>query len=278
LESKWSIAVYRGTTPFTLRPCGEDVPVLSPESVTDIKCKTVADPFLLRRDGVWYLFFEAWNGDAGRGEIGCATSADGMSWQYGGIVLRESFHLSYPHVFAHEGAVYMVPETRQKGSIRLYAATRFPDQWTLASVLAQGDYADSTLFLHEGKWRMFAQRGLDEMRVFQSANLESGWSEHPGNPFWAANRTYCRPGGRILNFDGAWYRFAQDGLVSYGNNLRALRIEQMSDEIFEEREIAASPILRASRRGWNALGMHHLDAVEIAQGEWLGVVDGVTFQ
>ena len=80
----------------------------------------------------------------------------------------------------------------------------------------------------------------------------------------------------MLFFEGAWYRFAQDGLQNYGNNLRAMRILRLNDEEYEEMEIDSGPILAASTKGWNALGMHHLDAVKIGDGQWLGAVDGVT--
>lgn len=276
MQHKWSIAIYKGPMPFALKPLGRDVPAIAPETVSDIDCRTVADPFLLLRADGWYMFFEALNGAVNRGEIALATSANGTEWKYSGIVLRESFHLSYPHVFEHQGTVYMIPETRQAASIRLYAATAFPDQWRLVSVLASGQYADSTIFFHEGKWWIFAQRGLDEMRLFHSESLESGWTEHVGNPFWAANRTYCRPGGRVICFEDKLYRFAQDGVDTYGNNLRALQIRRLSETAFEETEIPSGPVLRPSMRGWNAMGMHHLDAVNIGPREWLGAVDGCT--
>jgi hypothetical protein len=33
------------------------------------------------------------------GEIGLATSEDGLKWDYKQVVLNEPFHLSYPYVF-----------------------------------------------------------------------------------------------------------------------------------------------------------------------------------
>lgn len=276
LDFKWSIAMYRGVSPFNLQPIEPGLLAMTPEQVTDIPCSAVADPFLLRRGDRWYMFFEAWNKDRNLGEIAFASSPDLLRWEYGAVVMREPFHLSYPQIFEHEGTVYMVPETRQAGAIRLYAAAGFPEDWRLVSVLAEGQYADATLFLHEGKWRMFAQRGLDELRLFHSDRLESGWTGHPSNPFWPANRTYCRPGGRVLAYEGDLYRLAQDGLESYGKHLRAMRIERLNDVEFAEREIAQSPILSATGKGWNGVAMHHLDAVEVAPGEWLAVVDGAT--
>jgi hypothetical protein len=55
-----------------------------------------------------------------------------------------------------------------------------------------------------------------------------------------------------------------------------MRIDRWNAKEFKEREIAGSPILKASLKGWNAMGMHHLDAVEVEDNLWLGVVDGAT--
>jgi len=276
LDFKWSIAMYRGASPFTLQPVEQGVLAMTPEQVTDISCGAVADPFLLRRGDRWYMFFEVVNKDRNIGEVAFASSSDLLRWEYGAVVMRESFHLSYPQIFEHNGTVYMVPETRQAGAIRLYSAANFPEDWRLVSVLAEGLYADSTVLFHEGKWRMFAQRGLDELRLFQSDHLESGWTGHPGNPFWPANRMYCRPGGRVLSYEGNLYRMAQDGLESYGKHLRVMRIERLTDTEFAEREIAESPIFSATGKGWNGVAMHHMDAVEMAPGDWLAAVDGAT--
>ena len=61
-----------------------------------------------------------------RGEIAHATSRDGAAWTYRSVVLREPFHLSYPQVFEWDGAIYMVPESRQDAAVHLYVAEAFP--------------------------------------------------------------------------------------------------------------------------------------------------------
>ena len=93
----WSIAIYTGISPFDLQPAP---PVLTKADITDIPAAFVADPFMLRRDHTWYMFFEVMNIETRLGEIGVATSNDALNWTYDRIVLREPFHLSYPHVFA----------------------------------------------------------------------------------------------------------------------------------------------------------------------------------
>ena len=80
----------------------------------------------------------------------------------------------------------------------------------------------------------------------------------------------------MLVEDGRLIRLAQDGWPSYGHSVRAFEIQQLSSSAYEERELAASPILRAGREAWNTAGMHHLDAVRRDDGQWLAVVDGAT--
>ena len=61
------------------------------------------------------------------------------------MVLREPFHLSFPHVFSFDDEVFMVPETLGAGAVRLYRAIDFPDRWELAGELVRGDFADPAL-------------------------------------------------------------------------------------------------------------------------------------
>lgn len=236
----------------------------------------VADPFLLIVDRQWYLFFEVWNTVVDRGEIAYATSADGLAWTYREVVLREPFHLSYPHVFVWQGNVYLVPESRQDRAVHLYRAEDFPRGWRRVATLLRGPYADATLLRHRDRWWMFAQRGLDELALFSSTRLDADWTPHPASPLWAGNRSRTRPGGRILEEDGRLVRMAQDGWPTYGHSLRAFEILRLTETEYAECELSESPLLRPSRKGWNAVGMHHLDAVRRPDGSWLALVDGAT--
>ena len=78
----------------------------------------------------------------------------------------------------------------------------------------------------------------------------------------------------MLVENGRLIRFAQDGWPTYGHSLRAFEIVHLTEHRYEEREMDGSPVLRASRSGWNAIGMHHLDALRRPDGAWLAVVDG----
>ena len=274
---RWSIGIYAGHSPLALAPqAARDLPVLTAENVTDVDAFGVADPFFLQVDGLYYLFFEVLNRSTDRGEIAYATSRDGLTWQYGAVVLREPFHLSYPFVMAQGDDIYMIPETRQADAVRLYRAEQFPHAWRCVGELLRGPFADSTLHFHDERWWLFAQRGLDELRLFHSRELTGSWTEHPASPLWPGNRRYSRPGGRILTVDGRLLRFAQDGWPTYGSRLHAFSIERLTPTAYAEQLCPESPILAATGAGWNALAMHHLDAIQMAPGQWLAAVDGAS--
>jgi hypothetical protein len=47
----------------------------------------------------------------------------------------------------------------------------------------------------------------------------------------------------------------------------------LTEDNYAEVELVI-PILKASGNGWNANGMHHIDAHQQADGRWLACVDG----
>src|SRR5262245_53920492 len=86
----WSIGIYSGSYPYTLKPAHHaNNPVLTRSDVTDVCAVFVADPFMLKVRGLWYMFFEIYNHNTDKGEIGLAISRDGFTWNYERIVLAE---------------------------------------------------------------------------------------------------------------------------------------------------------------------------------------------
>lgn len=265
----WSIAIYRGMSPLTLAPTGV---VITGSEVADLDAASVADPFLLRRDGRWFLFFEVIPRTNHRaGVIAFAESDDAVHWRYGGVVLREPFHLSYPRVFEWEGQVYMTPENAH--GVRLYRCSRFPNDWTYAGDLLSIEGADPTLFRFEGRWYLFLYNGPDMLRLFVSDTLTGSYREHPASPI-VVDDARARPAGRVIVHEGLPLRFAQVGRPIYGTAVRAFRVTDLTATSYREEEVIESPILTASGAGWNANGMHHIDAHRLEDGTWIGAVDG----
>ena len=61
-QNKWSIGIYIGNTPFKFFDPGNiNNPVLTYKDVKDVPADFVADPFMIRKDNIWYMFFEVMN-------------------------------------------------------------------------------------------------------------------------------------------------------------------------------------------------------------------------
>lgn len=272
----WSISIYRGDSPLELSPVGPD-PVLTKDEITDIPAAFVADPFMLRRDHTWYMFMEVMNAETRLGEIGLATSKDALAWTYQQIVLKETFHLSYPYVFQWQDEYFMIPETIGGGAIRLYKADDFPRQWSPVADLMTGFFADPSIFRFQDRWWMFncpRPYQHDTLFLYSAAALTGSWTEHPQSPIISDDKSCARPAGRVLNFNGKLFRFGQNCLPHYGTSVRAFEILELTTTTYAEVEIDRSPLFTGSGDGWNAAGMHHIDAQQDADGKWLACVDG----
>ncbi len=276
---EWSIGIYTGDSPLSIAPTTEVTnPVLTARDVTDVRAEGVADPFMIRQNGKWHMFFEVIHHDSHHGDIGLATSDDGLKWQYEQIVLSEPFHLSYPCVFECNNEFYMIPETSWEDSVRLYKARKFPYEWTLKKVLINiSGVTDATPFYFDNRWWLFTSvTSHDVLQLFFSKHLTGPWQEHPCSPIVKGNCRSARPGGRLLVLDGQIIRFAQDDYPSYGTALRAFEILELSRTAYREREVTPSPLLRGTGTGWNRSGMHHVDLHQTGEKQWIGSVDGFT--
>jgi hypothetical protein len=277
-EPVWSIGLRGGPSPWSLMAPRDDGPVLTADHVTDVPATSVADPFLLHRDGRWHMFFEVDDWLARKGAIGVATSAEGAAWRYERIVLEEPFHLSYPCVFEADGDVWMVPESTQAESVRLYRARRFPDDWEhVADLLAGKPFADATPFRHEGRWWMFAEtsgEAHDTLRLFVADALLGPWREHAASPVMRGDAALARPAGPVIATDGRLVRLAQNCRPAYGTDVRGVEIVRLSPSDYDERPLPGPPLAGPSGHGWNACGMHHLAVARSPDGSWLAAVDG----
>jgi hypothetical protein len=274
----WSIGIYTGRSPFDLAaPPGAGNPVLSARSVHDVPARFVADPFLVRHEGLWHMLFEVLNDDTNRGEIGWAFSADARRWSYRRIVLTEPFHLSYPHIVEDRGEYFMTPETLVCGRVRLYRCLDFPHAWAHTADLVEGRCADPTLFRHEDAWWMFVCTPPEKhatLRLFHAPELAGPWSEHRASPIVADDPTAARPAGRVVAWNGTLLRFAQDCRPRYGTRVRAFEVLRLNRYEYVERPAGDRPVLGPGDAAWNGARMHHIDLHPAPDGTWLAGVDG----
>jgi len=281
----WAIGIYRGLSPLQLfSPNSFCNPILSAKDVTDIKARFVADPFMIKNQSGYYLFFEVLNDKRNTGEIAYAFSHDMMQWQYRNVVLKERFHLSYPSVFFWKNHYYMIPECNDSGGIQLYQAQSFPDQWQHITTIIQsrGRYSalvDPSIIQYQNHWYLFSYAPKRKnLHLFTSYTLTGPWKEHPKSPIVSNSPHFARPGGKVIIHDGGLYRYAQDETPNYGTKVWAIRITELTEDRYEETPPEKQPVVQPGNEWWNRGGMHTVDVHRHESGEWFALVDGFTIK
>ena len=277
-REQWTIGIYRGKTPFSFdSPLNWLNPVLKAEHVTDISAKFVADPFLIREESTWYLFFEVYNNETKQGDLAVATSSNSWIWHYEQVILDEPFHLSYPYVFKWENDYYLIPESFEANSIRLYKAESFPTKWSFVKTLIEGkDYVDNSIVFYNETWWIFsATTSNDTLHLFYADNLLGTWKEHPLSPIVAGDNHKARPSGRLLVYQDRLYRYTMDINPPVGTHqVMAYEIIEITPTLYSERLVKEEPIIMASESGWNSQAMHQIDPIQISINSWIASVDG----
>jgi len=199
----------------------------------------LADPFPIEVDGHHFLFVEDYSHGARRGAISVSEMGPDGEWSPPRRVLERDHHLSYPFVFAHEGTIYMIPETAEAGRIELHRAVEFPHRWRLEQVLVEGLTAvDATLHVEDGFFWLFASilephEDAGELWLFFSPRLDTEWRPHPGNPIVTDPGT-TRPAGRLFRRNGTLIRPGQDCARVYGEAVVLNRIDVLSPNEYRE--------------------------------------------
>ena len=125
----------------------------------DDRRRYFADPFVFEEGGAAYVFCEEYPYATGKGVISVFALDDEGNPGPPRVVLERPYHLSYPFVFRHDGAIWMMPESGQNRTLELYRADAFPFRWTLDRVLMSGvEIADATPFVWDGEWWLSGDR------------------------------------------------------------------------------------------------------------------------
>jgi hypothetical protein len=192
-----------------------------------------ADPFLFEHADTLWIFYEELDYATGKGVIACSQISPSGTLQNHRVALERPYHLSYPHVFAHDGAVFMVPESEQSGTIDLYRARRFPDDWVLERTLVKVRAVDSTLFQHDGRWWMLSSPMVVEGHValtyvWSAPSLFGPWQLAAHAPLSDDVRR-ARGAGNVFRRGTELWRPSQDCSGRYGRALAFNRIERLAE-------------------------------------------------
>jgi hypothetical protein len=277
-REQWTIGIYRGDSPFHFNKLqGWINPLFRAEDVTDVPANFVADPFLVKDADTWYLFFEVYNDDTDQGDLAVATSENTWTWQYENVILDEPFHLSYPYVFKSDGEYYLIPESFEDNSVRLYKADPFPTHWSYVKTLIMGrDYVDNSIIYYGGKWWLFSSvTSNDTLYLHYADSLTGPWKEHPQSPIVRQDVHKARPGGRLLVYKDKLYRFTMDVNPPVGTHqVMAYEVTEITPDSYSERLAQEAPVVLPSGSGWNGQAMHQLDPEEVDSNSWIASVDG----
>lgn len=222
-----------------------------------------ADPFPVEAGADdYHVFLEVVDPKTRRGSIGVSRLSRAGGFEAPVSVLNAPYHLSYPFVFQWKGQWFLMPESSGAARIEVFAARRFPHDWTLEAVLFPSLRAvDSTLVEVEGRWWLFTSqwpypevRNSDELYAYHAPTPFGPWTPHRRNPIKSDARS-ARPAGRFIWKGSTLFRPAQDASRRYGSAISIARIDELTPETF--RETVVSRIEPAWRPGLS--GTHTLN-------------------
>jgi hypothetical protein len=239
-------------------------------SSTTEEISYIADPFFIRDQDTFYLFTEIKGKD--NANIALFTSEDGVDYNYKGIVLDETFHLSYPQVFRHEEDFYMLPETKGANQVLLYKAEKFPYSWKVEDTLIK-DRAlkDASILLSDDLNLIVAVDDKLKQIMFTADSLTGKWEAvKEFEPRWGNE---SRPGGRFVSVDEVWYLPLQNHAEGYGTGISLYKL-LITPETYKF-ELADKLLLKPQEEvKWFERGMHHLDVQQMPEGGFYMVYDG----
>ena len=203
-----------------------------------------ADSFLFVKDEVLFLFYEFQHWD-NPGYIVMTKTSDLKTWTKPIIVLQEPFHLSFPYVFEDNGTVYMIPESQESDSIRLYQANDSLTSFTFVRTLLKKEREeglhynlnDSHIYKKDDTYYLFTSYQKDWMyhqELYVTEDLLNGtFVRHPQSPVCASNE-YGRNGGSLIQYGNKLLRVTQDCHQSYGDNISLMEVTQLDEQHYQE--------------------------------------------
>lgn len=225
----------------------------------------LADPFVIYRDNRYFCFMEEYQFSRDKGVISVYEIRE-QSVERLGVVIDESFHLSFPFLFEMGEDLYMCPETSEANEIRLYKCVSFPYEWRYEKTLMHNVSAVDTMIFEKDSifWMLTnicsagAGENATELHIFWSNNfLSDEWHKHPANPVIFDSR-YARNGGLIFDGEEILRVFQKQGYDVYGESFGIAKITEITKTTFIEEEITTiTPDFLPALRGTHTLSNSH---------------------
>ena len=244
------------------------------QKVVPSKDRFWADPHIMYKNSIYYIFFEEFIFQEKKGHISYFTLDKNGKYSKVKKILERPFHLSYPFVFEYENKMYMIPETQAEKSIQLYKCSKFPEKWEFQkNIITDIDAVDSTIFFYEDKWWMFTgvrdDKGLgwNNLHIFYTDNpTTDNWTPHPMNPI-TKNIENSRPAGAIFIEDNQLFRPDQiSSSEEYGEGIVINKIKTLDEKNYEEEQVKTIKSWEKSIKGIHTL--NHKNKLTILDAKW----------
>lgn len=224
-ENKWFLAIKKNERDFLNPRMSEFKRHTTPYGQYE------ADPFLIKHNGVNYVFYELY--DYNKGIIAYSV-IQGLDLVGQVEVLELPYHISYPCIFKWGKNIYMIPETGLKFNIQLYVATDFPNKWELIKVIWHEGWstADNTILRHNDAWWLFVSWGAENnLIILRADELTGEWKLH-----FRGNFPHSRSAGRIFKFKGDIIRPVQkqgDSVYGEGMLFKKIQLPDYKEELID---------------------------------------------
>lgn len=237
-HDRWSVAFTRSNWNKTILRKGVEI--------KNCKNRFFADPFIVTEKGRTVCFVEDYSYITKLGSISAIEIFEDNTYKIEEYVIKEPFHMSFPYIFRYEDELYMVPETSQAKSIRLYKCIEFPSKWEYQKDLFSDIYAtDTMIFFHNNLWWMLFSlsntgKNYNSQLVAyytESDPINGKWIAHTKNPI-VKSSSVARNAGMVGLDGGVVIRSRQkQGFNLYGASFSLAKIVNLTPTEFEEEEI-----------------------------------------
>lgn len=241
----------------------------NPIEINNLKDRYFADPFVISKNNKEFIFVEDFSFKNNKGSISVIEIDENDSKKIYEKIIEENFHLSFPFVFFHENNFYMVPETAEANSIRLYKCNVFPHKWEYCyDLISNINCADTIIFKRDNYYYLLTSTSYyndfsSKLEIYYADNpISNSWKPFKLNPVFFDIKN-GRNGGLVYK-NNEIFRVTQTyginslGDNQYGRRFSVNKIMQLNIEKFEEKNILnIKPNFKK-----NLLGTHHMSSVD----------------
>ena len=250
-------------------------PIITKDIVNDYEGVTgTADPFIIKKDGIYYCFFEISTGNVSASTLGYAYSYDAITWTYGSKLSGLETRCAFPNVkLDSNGEWYMIPDT--SANLDVYKAVNFPSVWQKEYTLLNGKFADTDVIKIGDIYYMFTMETGNDLNCYYNESGDwknTSWVKHPQSPVLQSPGMRLA-GNIIVNDDGSAVVPCQGTQTGqYGEKTTFYQFTN-----FSKTSISISngvTALTGSKGMWDGIAIHQISTLKCNNGN-LYVVDGL---